>query len=141
QPPLLQQRGPGIQHRHPADASCAVCRHVRLHPQGVLRSRRQPYGGRGRTDGEVLGADNACPSLSVIPGCALLGAGPESILTMVVMDSGLAASRRPGMTRDKNRMAAYGLYTHIASNKFRSMMMLAGLFVLIYVLVYAGALL
>jgi hypothetical protein len=29
---------------------------------------------------------------------ALLGAGPESILTMVVMDSGLAASRRPGMT-------------------------------------------
>ncbi|MGQ0683828.1 M48 family metallopeptidase [Bradyrhizobium sp.] len=38
-------------------------------------------------------------------------------------------------------MAAYGLYTHIASNKFRSMMMLAGLFLLIYVLVYAGALL
>jgi len=38
-------------------------------------------------------------------------------------------------------MAAYGLYTHIASNKFRSMMMLGGLFLLIYVLVYAGALL
>src|SRR5690242_4660999 len=38
-------------------------------------------------------------------------------------------------------MAAYGLYTHIASNKFRSMMLLAGLFLLIYVLVYAGALL
>ena len=37
-------------------------------------------------------------------------------------------------------MAAYGLYTHIASNKFRSMLMLIGLFVLIYVLVYAGAL-
>src|SRR4030081_2600898 len=37
-------------------------------------------------------------------------------------------------------MAAYGLYTHIASNKFRSMVLLAGLFVLIYVLVYAGAL-
>src|SRR3979411_239717 len=35
-------------------------------------------------------------------------------------------------------MAAYGLYTHIASNKFRSMVLLAGLFVLIYVLVYAG---
>src|SRR5467141_4078308 len=33
-------------------------------------------------------------------------------------------------------MAAYGLYTHIASNKFRSMLLLAGLFVLIY----AGAL-
>ena len=37
-------------------------------------------------------------------------------------------------------MAAYGLYTHIASNKFRSMLMLAGLFLLIYVLVFAGAL-
>ena len=31
-------------------------------------------------------------------------------------------------------MAAYGLYTHIASNKFRSMLLLAGLFLLIYVL-------
>ena len=37
-------------------------------------------------------------------------------------------------------MAAYGLYTHIASNKFRSVLLLAGLFLLIYVLVYAGAL-
>lgn len=37
-------------------------------------------------------------------------------------------------------MAAYGLYTHIASNKVRSMLLLAGLFALVYVLVYAGAL-
>ena len=37
-------------------------------------------------------------------------------------------------------MAAYGLYTHIASNKLRSMLLLAGLFALVYVLVYAGAL-
>jgi heat shock protein HtpX len=37
-------------------------------------------------------------------------------------------------------MAAYGLYTHIASNKFRSMLLLGGLFVLIYVMVFAGAL-
>ena len=37
-------------------------------------------------------------------------------------------------------MAAYGLYTHIASNKFRSTLLLAGLFLLIYVLVFAGAL-
>jgi heat shock protein HtpX len=37
-------------------------------------------------------------------------------------------------------MAAYGLYTHIASNKFRSVLLLAGLFVLVYVMVYAGAL-
>src|ERR1700760_1790486 len=38
-------------------------------------------------------------------------------------------------------MAAYGPYTHIASNKTRSLLLLAGLFLLIYVLVYAGALL
>jgi heat shock protein HtpX len=38
-------------------------------------------------------------------------------------------------------MAAYGLYTHIASNKLRSVLLLAGLFVLVYVMVYAGALL
>ena len=37
-------------------------------------------------------------------------------------------------------MAAYGLYTHIASNKFRSMVLLASLFALVYVMVYAGAL-
>ena len=37
-------------------------------------------------------------------------------------------------------MAAYGLYTHIASNKFRSMLLLASLFALVYVMVYAGAL-
>uniref|UniRef100_Q07I70 HtpX-2 peptidase. Metallo peptidase. MEROPS family M48B n=1 Tax=Rhodopseudomonas palustris (strain BisA53) TaxID=316055 RepID=Q07I70_RHOP5 len=37
-------------------------------------------------------------------------------------------------------MAAYGLYTHIASNKFRSVVLLIGLFLLIYVLVFAGAL-
>src|SRR6201997_2055456 len=37
-------------------------------------------------------------------------------------------------------MAAYGLYTHIASNKFRSMLLLAGLFLMVYVMVYAGAL-
>src|ERR1700744_1747557 len=37
-------------------------------------------------------------------------------------------------------MAAYGLYTHIQSNKFRSMLLLAGLFLMVYVIVYAGAL-
>jgi heat shock protein HtpX len=38
-------------------------------------------------------------------------------------------------------MAAYGLYTHIQSNKRRSTALLIGLFVLVYVLVFAGALL
>jgi heat shock protein HtpX len=37
-------------------------------------------------------------------------------------------------------MAAYGLYTHIAANKTRSILLLGGLFALVYVMVYAGAL-
>ena len=37
-------------------------------------------------------------------------------------------------------MAAYGLYTHIQSNRRRSIALLLGLFFLIYVMVYAGAL-
>jgi heat shock protein HtpX len=38
-------------------------------------------------------------------------------------------------------MAAYGLYTHIQSNKRRSIALLIGLFFLVYALVFAGALL
>jgi len=37
-------------------------------------------------------------------------------------------------------MAAYGLYSHIRSNRRRSIALLVGLFFLVYVLVYAGAL-
>jgi len=37
-------------------------------------------------------------------------------------------------------MAAYGLYSHIQSNRRRSVALLVGLFFLVYVLVYAGAL-
>jgi heat shock protein HtpX len=37
-------------------------------------------------------------------------------------------------------MAAYGLYTHIESNRRRSIALLIGLFLLVYVMVYAGAL-
>src|SRR6185437_15515767 len=37
-------------------------------------------------------------------------------------------------------MAAYGLYTHIAANRTRSAILLAGLFLLVYVIVYAGGL-
>lgn len=36
-------------------------------------------------------------------------------------------------------MAAYGLYTHIASNRRRSVMLLIGLFFLVYLMVFAGA--
>src|SRR5271165_6448420 len=38
-------------------------------------------------------------------------------------------------------MAAYGLYTHIQANKRRSVALIVGLFLLVYLLVYAGALL
>ncbi len=38
-------------------------------------------------------------------------------------------------------MAAYGLYTHIQSNKRRSVALLIGLFFLVYIMVFAGALL
>ena len=37
-------------------------------------------------------------------------------------------------------MAAYGLYTHIQSNRRRSIALLIGLFLLVYVMTYAGAL-
>ena len=37
-------------------------------------------------------------------------------------------------------MAAYGLYSHIQSNRRRSIALLVGLFFLIYLMVYAGAL-
>ncbi len=37
-------------------------------------------------------------------------------------------------------MAAYGLYSHIQSNRRRSLALLIGLFLLVYLLVYAGAL-
>ena len=36
---------------------------------------------------------------------------------------------------------AYGLYTHIQSNKRRSIALLIGLFFLVYVMTFAGALL
>ena len=37
-------------------------------------------------------------------------------------------------------MAAYGLYTHIRSNRRRSVALLIGLFLLVYLMTFAGAL-
>ena len=37
-------------------------------------------------------------------------------------------------------MQAYGLYTHIRANRFRSILLLGGLFMLVYVMTFAGAL-
>jgi heat shock protein HtpX len=53
------------------------------------------------------------------------------------------AGTSPAMTRKapSKTMAAYGLYTHIQSNKRRSIALLIGLFFLVYVMVFAGALL
>src|SRR5674476_912938 len=52
------------------------------------------------------------------------------------------AFRLPPLSRDTSTIiAAYGLYTHIQSNKRRSVALLIGLFFLVYVLVFAGALL
>jgi len=48
---------------------------------------------------------------------------------------------RPGNTAKVNAMEqAFGLYTHIRSNQRRSVALLIGLFLLVYVMVYAGAL-
>ena len=50
---------------------------------------------------------------------------------------------KPGHNEEsaQKTMAAYGLYTHIQSNKRRSVALLIGLFFLVYVMVFAGALL
>ena len=50
---------------------------------------------------------------------------------------------KPGHDEEsaQKTMAAYGLYTHIQSNKRRSVALLIGLFFLVYVMVFAGALL
>src|SRR6516164_5461309 len=48
----------------------------------------------------------------------------------------------PGTRKSESPpMAAYGLYTHIQANRHRSIALLIGLFFLVYLLVYAGALL
>src|SRR3954466_11419419 len=71
-----------------------------------------------------------------------MASNPESSPIHACPGSGFARRARPGMTECSGTsiMAAYGLYTHIASNKFRSMLLLGGLFLLIYVMVFAGAL-
>ena len=45
------------------------------------------------------------------------------------------------MSGEKYLMAAFGLYSHIQSNKRRSIALIIGLFFLVYVMTYAGALL
>ena len=66
--------------------------------------------------------------------------GIRQATSLEIPGSRLGVPRNDGS--DGNRiMAAYGLYTHIQSNKRRSIALLIGLFFLVYVMVYAGALL
>ena len=51
---LLQQRGAGIQHRHPAISRGLVRVDVRVHREGVLRSRRRAQDRRRSAAGQVL---------------------------------------------------------------------------------------
>ena len=67
----------------------------------TARPRRRGTAARNVISRSVSSMVRCDPSV-VIPGRAL-GAGPESILPAVVMDSGLAASRRPGMTHTHYR--------------------------------------
>ena len=69
--------------------------------------------GRAIQDDLVL----SFPDVQLHIGDAPLGAGPESILPMVVMDSGLATSSRPGMTEKETCGATYRLF---GSNRFSS---------------------
>ena len=49
-------------------------------------------------------------------------------------------SPQAGRGEESKPMASYGLYTHIQSNRRRSIALLIGLFFLVYVMVFAGAL-
>ena len=51
---VLQQRGAGVQHRHPAVPGGAVRRHAGLQPADLLRRRRGARRGREGAAGEVL---------------------------------------------------------------------------------------
>ena len=62
--------------------------------------------------------------------------------TRLVLGPAEGRTRVPGMTKrvPGKTVAAYGLYGHIQSNKRRSIALLIGLFFLVYLLVFAGAL-
>ena len=61
--PLLQQRGAGIQHRHPEFPGGAVRRDLRLHAAHVLRRRRGAPAARAGAEREVLADElpRSCP--------------------------------------------------------------------------------
>ena len=52
--PLLQQRGAGIQHGHPAVPRIAVRRNIRLFTTHFFRSRRRPRSTRAGAEREIL---------------------------------------------------------------------------------------
>ena len=72
-----------------------------------------------------------------------MAANPESITPVCgygFRARPFGAFRNDHIESQSDLMAAFGLYTHIQSNKRRSIALLIGLFFLIYLLVFAGAL-
>src|SRR3954464_14376570 len=80
-----------------ASASEAIHRNT-THGAGLLRCARNDGCGDGAQTPNVVFPD---VQLHIVD--APLGAGPESITTMGVMDSGLDAAHRPGMTAELAR--------------------------------------
>src|SRR4029077_14021467 len=76
------------------------------------------------------------------PACRVPRLQPEGILRHRGGAAQGARSSAAGevLTAARVLMAAYGLYTHIQANKRRSIVLLIGLFFLVYLMVYAGAL-
>ena len=90
----------GRRHDGVAAAANAVARFQ--HDEGeagiLQRVGRTEARGAGADDGDIDFGGKGHGLFTVVIPDAPLGAGPESILPIVVMDSGLVASRRPGMT-------------------------------------------
>ena len=105
---------------------------VRLHAEGILRSRRGPQDARAGAAGEVLRSLQRAfrprarePSVMIRALSAVSTGIPDPL-------------RAPGMTHW--RWPPTGSIRHIQSNKRRSVALLIGLFFLVYLMVYAGAL-
>ena len=121
----------------------AVRRHVRLHEQHVLRPRRGPRAGRAGAAGEVLirSVPEAAHAVRDRAGSRVAGSAIGGLAAVLrPRYGGLWRCAAPGTRKASSEMAAYGLYTHIQSNKRRSIALLVGLFFLVYVMVFAGAL-
>src|SRR6267378_4372898 len=106
------------------------CASVRCVVLGVLMSMRSPAGQHGSTRGSGEGGRSSFPDVQVHIVDAPLGASPESILPVVVMDSGLAPSDAPrndGQGRLPHPLALRKSGPVFAGNEIMPMMSLAEL--------------